>query len=108
MPPFLSENEELMEFKQQNFAVENNRDSATDVDVERIWTENLVADFVKNVGNAIDIVTENAPNIERSTKAKKDIYNMIYRFTEMFRDRKLQVRQSTLEVFFKKKTDIKS
>jgi hypothetical protein len=53
----------------------------------------------------MDIVTENDPNSERSTKLRSDVYDMISCYKEMLWERKLQAMELTLYTLLKKKAD---
>jgi ribosomal protein S13 len=63
-----------------------------------------LTDFINKINDAIDIVTENDPNFERSTKVKRGVLD-ISCYKEMHHEKKLWARQSTLDAFFKKKAD---
>jgi type II secretory pathway predicted ATPase ExeA len=64
-----------------------------------------LTDFINKINDAIDIVIENNPNFERSTKVKRSVLDVISCYKEMHHEKKLQARQSPLDAFFKKKAD---
>jgi hypothetical protein len=64
-----------------------------------------LTDFTSKVIDAMDIVNENDPNFESSTKVKRDVHDMISRYKEILQEKTLQTRPLDLDAFIKKKPD---
>jgi hypothetical protein len=54
---------------------------------------------MNSITDALCNLTENYPNFEGSTKAKRGVYGTIFCYKEILREIKLQARQSALHAF---------
>lgn len=69
---------------------------------KRLSTKSLT-NFLNNINYTTDRANENKPNFEGTTKAKRDIYNMISSRKEMDWEKKFPTRRSNLCAFIKNK-----
>jgi hypothetical protein len=72
--------------------------------LEAIFVSLLVY-FTVTINYAVVNVTENYKHFERSIKVEMGVYDIIFWYQEMLRDKRLQVRQQTLDAFFKKESE---
>jgi hypothetical protein len=59
----------------------------------------MLSDFLSEASHSLEVLSENDPDLERSCAVKRNVLNALKCYSEMLRDKKKKVKQSTLDSF---------
>ncbi|XP_068919169.1 tigger transposable element-derived protein 1-like isoform X2 [Petaurus breviceps papuanus] len=96
-------NEELEESSDQAFSDEepNIRDDSKEAGPGRMLTTKVLSDCLAEVSHALEVLSENDPDCERSCSVKRTVLQALDCYSEMLQDRK-KACPASLEVFLMK------
>ncbi|XP_027700865.1 tigger transposable element-derived protein 1-like isoform X1 [Vombatus ursinus] len=96
-------NEDLQESPDQCFTEEkvDIGDDSKEAGPERMLTTQVLSDCLAEVSHALEVLSENDPDCERSCSVKRTVLQALDCYSEMLQDRK-KARPASLEVFLMK------
>ncbi|XP_043830605.1 tigger transposable element-derived protein 1-like [Dromiciops gliroides] len=96
-------NEDLQESADQHFTEErvDSRDDDKEAGSGRMLTTEVLSDCLAEVSHALEVLSENDPDCERSCSVKRTVLQALGCYSEMLQDRK-KARPASLEVFLMK------